>query len=194
MPEYTQEQIDQMMVDARKGYVSDADYQKELQREVDRRVESGIQKGIETKADQIRAEVEARAKLSAEDLAKKDFEEKEKTLTSKERELAKKENQLSAKEMLSGAGISKDKYEKILGSLVTDDPTLTASNVQNFIDVFASTKSEIETSFKTQYSGVPAPKTGDKGDTSKEEFRKMTYSEKLEFKKSKPELYKEFLK
>ena len=194
MPEYTQEQIDAMMVEARKGYIPESEYQKELQKEVDRRVESGIQKGIETKAEQIRKEAEERAKLSAEEISKKDFEEKEKTLTSKERELAKKENQLAAKDLLSEAGIPKDKYEKLLATLVSDSSDVTVSNVQTFIDVYTSSRSEIETQIKSEFSKVPPPKTGGKDAITKDEFKKMTYSEKLEFKKSKPELYKEFLK
>lgn len=193
MPEFTQEQIDQMIADAKKGLFTEEDLNKKVVSEVDRRVETGIQKGLETQKEKWARELEEKSKLTAEELVRKEVEEKSKTLTSKEVELKKKENKLSAKEMLSDADIPKDKYEKVLEMLVSDDETATKNNVQAFIDVFVSTKNEVETRVKSEFSKVPPPKTGGSDAVTKADFNKMSYVEKLELKKNKPELYKEFI-
>ena len=193
MPEFTQEQIDQMIAEAKTGLFTKEDLEKEVTRETDRRVESGIQRGLETQKEKWARELEEKAKMSAEELARKEVEEKTKTLTSKEVELKKKENKLSAKEMLADADIPKDKYEKVLGMLVSDDEEATKANVQAFIDVFVSTKNEVETKVKSEFTKLPPPKTGGADVPTKADFIKMSYSEKLELKKNKPELYKEFI-
>lgn len=193
MPEFTQEQIDQMIAEAKTGLFSKEDLEKEVTRETDRRVESGIQKGLETQKEKWARELQEKANLSAEEIARKEVDERSKTLTSKEVELKKKENRLSAKEMLTEASIPKDKYDKVIAMLVSDDEEATKANVQAFIDVFVSTKAEVETQVKSEYSKVPPPKTGGNGTLTKADFNKMSYSEKLALKTNKPELYKEFI-
>lgn len=199
MPEFTQEQIDQMIADkvaeAKKGLFTEEDLTKRVTSEVDRRVESGIQKGLETQKQKWEKEFADRAKLTAEELAKKDFEEKMTGLTSKEKEIQKRANKIDAKDMLTEASIPKSHYDKFIDMLVTDDPEITKSNVQNFIDVFNATKTEIETKVKSELSKVPAPEQGkgNKGVTA-EDFKKMSYAEKLKFKTEHPEKYKEFMK
>lgn len=193
MPEFTQEQIDQMLVDARKGYIAPEDYQKELQREVDRRVETGIQKGMETQSEKIRREAEERAKLSAEDIAKRELSDKEQILVKREKEILRKANELDAKDMLSSAQIPKEQYTKLLSVLISENEEITKVNVQNFIDVYATTKNDVETRVKSEFSRVTPPTTGGTDVTTKADFNKMSYSQKLELKQNKPELYKEFM-
>lgn len=199
MPEYTQEQLDAMvterLAEATKGMFTQEEFEKKLLAETDRRVNSGIQKGLETQKAKWEQEFAERAKLSAEELAKKEFEEKLSTLTAKERDLAKKENELLAKNMFVSNNIPESKYQKIIGKLVTDDSEMTKSSVQDFIDMFNETKTELETKIKSEASQVPPPKTkiGD-GVVSKEAFDKMGYAEKMAFKISNPDLFKEFTK
>jgi hypothetical protein len=64
----------------------------------------------------------------------------------------------------------------------------------NFIDVFNATKNEIETKVKAEFVKVPNPKLGGDGTVTKADFNKMGYAEKLKFKQSNPDLYKEFIK
>lgn len=199
MAEFTQEQLDKMLEDAkleaRKGLFTEEDLTKRVTAEVDRRVESGIQKGLETNKSKWEQEIAERAKLSAEELAKKDFEEKQAHLTAKEREIQKKANKIDAKDMLSEANVPKSHYDKFIDMLVSDDPEVTKTNVQNFVDLFNSTKTEIETSIKSKLSNIPNPKQGD-GDkaVTKADFIKMGYAEKIKFKTDHPDLYKEFIK
>lgn len=199
MAEYTQEQLDQLLADklaeATKGLYTEEDMIKKVTSEVDRRVETGIQKGLETQKQKWERELSERAKLSAEELARKDFEEQLQTVTKKEREIQKKANMLDAKDMLSDAQIPKAQYDKIIGMLVSDDSDTTKANVQNFIDMFTNTKVEIETKVKSEFTKIPSPKTGTGNETlTKDDFIKMSYSEKLKLKTSNPDLYKDFIK
>lgn len=195
MAEYTQEQLDALVAEkvseATKGLYTPDDFQKELTREVDRRVETGIQKGLETQ----KKKWEEEASLSAEELARKKTAEQLAGLTEKEKVIQKKANQIEAKELLADAGIPKSQYDKFISMLVSENEEATKANVQNFIDVFNSTKTDIETQIKAQLSNVPPPGTGDGSKAvTKEEFNKMPYGEKLKFKQTYPELYKEFIK
>lgn len=193
--EYTQEQVDQMIAEATKGLFTQEELEKRVTSEVDRRVESGIKKGLETQKKKWEQEFSERAKLTAEELAKKDLEEKLKSFAEREREISRKANQLEAKSMLSEADIPKSHYENFIGILVTDDAEATKSNVQNFINMFNATKNDIETKVKSEYANVKKPKTGNgNGTITKEEFNKMGYADKLKFKQENPELYKDFIK
>lgn len=196
MAEYTQEQIDAMIAEAKKGLFSEEDLNRKVTAEVDRRVETGIQKGLETQRIKWEEEYSERAKLTAEEIAKKDLEEKAKQVQTQSSELSKRANKLDAKEMLSDANIPKSHYDGFINMLVTDDAEQTKVNVQNFINMFNATKNTIETEVKTQYTNVPKPKQGmgNDGVVTKESFNKMSYKEKVEFKETHPDLYKEFIK
>lgn len=199
MPELTQEQLDALIAEkiaeAKKGLFTEEDLTKKVTAEVDRRVESGIQKGLETQKKKWEQELADRAKMTAEELAQKQFEEKLREVSTKEAEIKRKANLIDAKDMLSDAQIPKSQYEKLIDMLVSDDTESTKARVQNFIDVFNSTKMEIETQVKSTLSNIPKPSTGN-GDKplTKADFNKMTYGEKLKLKQSNPELYKEFMK
>lgn len=192
--EYTQEQVDKMIAEAKSGLFTEEDLQKKITSEVDRRVESGIQKGLETKKQKWEREYSERAKLTAEELAQKQLEEKMQELSGKEKEISKKANQIEARNILSEANIPKAHYEKFIDLLVNDDAETTTSNVQNFVDVFNSTKDDITNQIKSEFSNVPKPKTGANGTLTKDDFDKMGYGEKIKFKTENPDLYKEFMK
>ena len=192
--EYTKEQVDQMIAEATSGLFTEEDLQKKVTSEVDRRVESGIQKGLETKKQKWEREYSERAKLTAEELAQKQLEEKMQELSGKEKEISRKANQIEARSILAEANIPKAHYEKFIDLLVNDDAETTTSNVQNFVDVFNSTRDDITNQIKSEYSNVPKPKTGANGTLSKDDFDKMGYGEKIKFKTENPDLYKEFMK
>ena len=198
MPEFTQEQIDSLIqekvLEAKKGFFTEDDLNRKVTAEVDRRVESGIQKGILTQKQKWEQEYSERAKMTAEELAKKEYEEKVSVLSQKEIEIKRKDNKLEARELLSNASIPKAHYENFLNILVSEDETVTKSNVENFINMFNSTKTELETTLKSQMSNVPPPKSGNDKVVSKQDFDKMGYAQKMDFKSKFPELYKEFIK
>jgi hypothetical protein len=195
----TQEQLDALIADkiseAKRGLFTEEDLQRKVTSEVDRRVESGIQKGLETQKQKWERELAERAKLSAEELAKKDYEEKVQAVTAKEKEIQKRANLIDAKSMLTEASIPKSHYDKLIGLLVSDNEDVTRANVQNFIDMFNVTKTEIETKVKSEFTKIPTPNQGRGNDTpTKQDFDKMSFSEKVKFKSSNPDLYKQFTK
>lgn len=197
--EYTQEQLDKLVADkiaeATKGMYTEDDLQRKVTAEVDRRVESGIQKGLETQKKKWQDEFEKSATMTAEEIAKKKLEEQVNELTAREREIKKKSNLIEAKDMLSGADIPKSHYEKMLDVLVNDNEDVTKQNITNFIDVFNTTKTEIETKVKSEFSKVTPPSGSEPGTVvTKDIFTKMSYGDKLKFKAESPEQYKEFMK
>lgn len=199
MAELTQEQLDELISEkvkeAKAGLFDENELQRRVTAEVDRRVESGIQKGLDTQRAKWEAEFKQKAQMTAEELAKQQLEEQSKELSAKEREINRRANLADAKDMLSDANIPKSQYEKFISMLVTEELETTKANVENFINMFNSTKTELETEIKTKLSGVPAPKQGEKGGVmTKKEFDKLGYAEKLKFKGEQPELYKEFMK
>jgi len=197
--EYTQEQLDQMMADAKveavKGLYTEDDLQKKVTSEVDRRVDSGIKTGVETQRVKWEQEFGAKAKLSAEELAKKELDEQIKGIGEKEQGINKRSNMLDAKDLLSEAKVPKAHYDKFINMLVTDDVEVTKSNVSNFITMFNTTREEIEAQVKLDGTKIPKPKSGESNDVvTRDIFNKKTFAEKVAFKTTNPELYAEFMK
>lgn len=195
----TQEQLDALINEkvskAKEGLFDETELQKRVTSEVDRRVDSGIKKGIETQKEKWEREFAERAKLSAEELARKDFEDKLNQMTQKEKEIQKKANLIEARDMLSSAGVPKSHYENLIGMLVSDNEESTKASVQNFINSYNATKAEIETKVKSELSHIKAPAgTPANGTVTKAEFDKMGYADKMKFKQSNPEMYKQFIK
>lgn len=194
MAEFTEEQVQDLIksavAEATKGLHTDLD----IQREVDRRVGSGIQKGIETERAKWEKEFSEKAQLSAEELAKKELESKIGEITQRENEIKSRANALDAQEKLSSAGVPKSHYEKMLSVLVSSDEEVTNTRIADFIETYTAMKIETENKVKESYSNVPPPPSGDSNKSiSKDDFAKMTYSEKLELKKSQPDLYTKLL-
>ena len=199
MSDFTQEQVDVLIAtkiaEAKTGLFTEEELTRRVTSEVDRRVESGIQKGLETSKQKWEQEFSTKAKMSAEDLAKQEFESKWNEVSIKEKEVLKLANKVDAKDLLTEAGVPKSHYDKFITLLVSEDGEVTKSNVQNFIDMFNQTKSEIETKVKSEFSQIKKPDNGghDEGIT-KDKFAKMGYGEKLALKNSNPEIYKEMMK
>lgn len=177
-----------------------------LQREADRRVTEALktakekfdaekEAALQAERERVKKETLEQATLSAEELAKKQLEEKIKEISSKEAEIAKKQNLLLAKEKLTEAGVPKTGYENLLGIMVTENEDATIGNVDQFIKVFTSTKTELETAIRSELSKVPPPSGGGSGaDITKEKFATMSYKDKMELKQTNPELFSTFIK
>jgi len=173
-----------------------------LQSEGDRRVtsarekfETDKQEAIRLAEEAIKQKIEDEARLSAEELAKKNFDEQVKALESEKSELARQSNLLLATQKLTEAGVPKDKYEEMLNLMVTKDADGTTANVDRFINVVKTTMADVETKVRTELSNVPPPNSGNGGtEITKESFNKMGYDEKLKLKTENPELFKSFMK
>lgn len=186
--------IAQKVNDAKTGLYSEEELNRRVTAEADRRVESGIQKGLETYKSKWEKEFAEKSQLTAEELAKKEISAKLGEVETREREIQKRANQLDALSMLAEAGVQKKDYEKMLGVLVNEDAELTKGNVTNFIDVFNSTKQEVESKVKSELGHVKAPKSGSSSSVvDKETFSKLSYAEMLAFKKENPDLYTKYM-
>lgn len=196
--EFTAEQqayIDNLIVEKTTGLFTEDELNRRVTSEVDRRVESGIQKGLETHKAKWEKEFQAKAQLTAEELAQQEFENKVGELNAREQELARRANTLNAKDLLSNVGIPKRHYDKFIDLLVSDDEDSTISNVQNFIDTFNQTKTELESEIQKKYVNIPQPEMGEGESTlTKEEFNKLSYMEKIKVKETNPELYKNLMR
>lgn len=197
--ELTDEQqayVDLLVVERTSGLFTKEDLEREVTREVDRRVQSGIQKGIETQKSKWKEEFEKQSKLTAEELAEEQLKAKLGELESREKELALRANTLDAKSMLANAEIPKEHYEKFVGILVDGDEEKTRLNVQNFIDTFNETKTNIEKGLQEKYSIIPSPNSSDKSKDglTKEQFSNMSYMERKELKEKDENLYNKLIK
>lgn len=182
--EYTDEQIRDM-----------------LQRESDRRVTEALKKAEAKFSEQLNSaktdwerENLEKAKLTAEELAKKELEQKMSEVSKREAEISKRTNHINALELLAEAKISKEHYTDMLELMVSDNADVTTTNVNRFITMFNKTKNDLETTIRTEMTKVPPPKTGS-GSTelTKQAFDKMGYAQKLELKNTNPDLYKSFI-
>ena len=195
--EFTQEQLNKMVAEAvagaTKGLYTEEELAKRVTAEVDRRVESGIQKGLETQKSKWEQEFSEKAKLSAEELAKRELDKQLTAISEKEKVIAKRSNLIEAKEFLNEAGIPKTYYEKFTEILISDDTEVTKTNVQNFVDMFSKTKQELETQIKSEFTNVKPPSTGGKQTLTKQDFDGLGYADKIKFKTDNPELYKKFM-
>jgi hypothetical protein len=113
------------------------------------------------------------------------------------KELARTVNRLQAKEILREANISNEKIDELLEQIVVEDTDKTLQLAQSFASVL---KKEIDDTKKsteekllknTPKPNVKTPEEGDKSIT-KEDFLKMTYSEKKELFKTNKDLYDKF--
>jgi len=198
--EYTQEQYDKAIADAKaeavNGLYTKDDLEKEVQKESDRRVESGIKKGLETQKAKWQDEYDRKNKLSAEELAKEQVAEQMKVLEDKQKELGLKENRLGAISKLAKANVPEAYYSKLIDNLINPDAGLTDANVDNLIDVYTSAKSSIEAEVKAKLAKVTPPddQNNNNGAVNKESFKTMGYAEKVALKQKDPELYKQLIK
>lgn len=159
--EFTAEQqahVNSLLAEATKNLYTDEDLNRKVTSEVDRRVESGIQKGLETQRSKWEDDYQAKAKLSAEEVAKLELKEQIDGLAQREADINRRSNLIDAKDLMNSAGIAQSDYSKFMDLLVTDDVEGTTVNVNNFIETFASTKKNIESTVRKELSNVPAPK------------------------------------
>lgn len=143
--------------------------------------------------EQLQSEVE-----EAKRLAKMNEDEQQEHQLKKLQEeleaLRKKETQYGlakeASKMLTENKIMAD--EKILRFVVKDTAEETQAAVKEFVELI---NEKVEQGVKEALAGkAPKVATQRMQSTSKEEFDKMTYLERLELKKEKPDLYEKLIK
>jgi len=190
--EYTKEQVDQMIADATKGFMSKDEFDRELERRTDQRVNQAL----DTHKTKWQEEAERKAKMTADELAKEQLSAQQAELDRRAKEIQIKQSKLTAVEKLTSAGLTKDQYEDFMDILVKDDEEATVATVDKFVSKIKSMETSIESKVKESLTKVKPPESGNhnKGEVTKETFAKMTYEQKLELKKDNPELFTQLMK
>lgn len=160
-----------------------AELEKLIQAESDRKV-SLAQSRWQKEASKKLTEAEKLAKMSEEEKFKYQLEQKEAELAAKEREFTLRDNKIAAMKVLSEREIAADLVEFI----VHEDADIMMANI-NLLDKYI--KASVAAQVKARLGGA-APKTGlnNNAELTKEQFSKMSYTQRMELSQNNPELYK----
>lgn len=169
---YTQEQVDQM--------------RREWQSKTDQRVTTAIDTTKAKLQEQFNVE---RQSYEAQNLT---TEEQIKLLNQKiqdmERNAKVKDNLINITQDFTNSGITvTSELTSILENVVTDDYDRSKGIVDNLLAYITGEKAKLDETYNKKMSTIPKPKQSNKIIT-KDDFDKMSYQEKLEFKNNNPEL------
>lgn len=169
---YTQEQVDQM--------------RREWQSKTDQRVTTAIDTTKAKLQEQFNVE---RQSYEAQNLT---TEEQIRLLNQKiqdmERSAKVKDNLINITQDFTNNGITvTSELTSILESVVTDDYDRSKGIVDNLLAYITGEKAKLDETYNKKMSSIPKPQQSNKTVT-KEDFDKMSYQAKLEFKNNNPEL------
>lgn len=172
--------------------------EEELNKRIESESDRKLQKALEKQKKEMRAELEKEvkereeeaarlAKLSQKEREEAEFKKRQDALDKREQELAKKE--------LKAQAISELHEKKLPTSfvdfLLDEDGEKTFENINNFKSAFDEA---IEQAVNERLKGDP-PKVGTtKGKLTREQFNKMSYSEKAKLYQDNPDLYSQLNK
>ena len=104
---------------------------------------------------------------------------------------AKELSKLRAKEIFISAGLTEADYSPILDAVVSEDEETTKARAKSIVDLIAAQKTATEKVLRAELlKGTPKPPAGKDGEMTKEDFDKLTLTEKAKLKLENPELYK----
>ena len=172
---YTQEEVNELL----KGYKS----QEEVNNIVNKRL-AREKKDIEARIEAEKREAERLATMSAEEKAKHELEKKIAELEAREREIARKELRDEAGRQLESLNIPKKGTRFVLG----EDAETTHSNIKDFANFIEELKEDLKRELlkgKTPRTSVSV--TGNV--ITKEQFKRMSYMEKMDLYNKDIELF-----
>lgn len=103
-------------------------------------------------------------------------------------------NTLMAENKFVTAGFSKEEYQSLLATVVTEDEQATMEVVDGFITLAGAKSKEAEKKLKESLLGNQDLPDGDKPKiVTKEEFDTWSYPQRFELSQSNPELYKQLI-
>lgn len=166
---------------ADKNFVDPATLPKSVSKEVFDKTASELAKVKKELRDLQESTMTAEEKLKAE-LEK---------ATTAQLTYAKELSKLRAKEIFVAAGLTEADYNPILDAVVSEDEETTKARAKSMVDLIAAQKSAAEKALRAELlKGTPKPPAGKDGKMTKEDFDKLTLTEKAKFKLENPELYK----
>ena len=172
---YTQEEVNELL----KGYKS----QEEVNNIVNKRL-AREKKDIEARIEAEKREAERLATMSAEEKAKHELEKRMAELEAREREIAKKELENETSRQLKDLGISINATKFVLG----ESAETTHSNIKDFANFIEELKEDLKRELlkgKTPRTSVSV--TGNV--ITKEQFKRMSYMEKMDLYNKDIELF-----
>jgi hypothetical protein len=154
-----------------------------LQSESDKRVTQALKKAKEESKKQL-AEAEKLAKMNQEDKYKYELEAKEAEIAKKEAELNIRENKIQALKIMADKGIPAE----LVDYITTPDADETLSNINIFHKAF---KAAVQAEVLKVMPKQGAPKAGVvlPHEMTKDEFSKLTFSQRVQLMNDNPELY-----
>lgn len=117
----------------------------------------------------------------------------------KTKELSIEINKMKARNIFQNANIEESKIDDLLEKVVSDDETKTLELANSFAEILkvevdkTKTKTESDLMLNTPKPSIKNDSAGKK-ELTKEDFLKMSYSEKKELFLTNPEQYNEFIK
>ena len=104
---------------------------------------------------------------------------------------AKELSKLRAKEIFVSAGLTESDYASILDAVVSEDEETTKVRAKSMVDLITAQRVAVEKALRAELlKGTPKPPAGKGGEMTKEDFDKLTLTEKAKLKLENPELYK----
>lgn len=126
-------------------------------------------------------------------------EEKQKEILEKaalaEQTYKKELSRIKAIEVFAKGGLTESEYGNLLDMAVSDDSEQSVKNAKNILDLLTARKEAVEKAVKAELlKNTPTPPGGNSGGNTKEDFAKMTLTEKARLKMENPELYEKMMK
>lgn len=164
--------------------------QAELDRRVRQASDTARANAINEMREQIRAELEAEAKMSAEELAKKQLEKEREVIEAERKANAREKNTLVAERKFVSAkfDVENEEVKSLIHNLVSDDTDKTAKNVEDFLNIYnQALQNGIQKEKEELLKNVVPPTTGG---TVQKPFAQMTSAERAELKEKNPSAFK----
>ena len=128
------------------------------------------------------------ANLSADEKLAKALEDAQKA----QDEYTAKSVRLDVEKVLVAGGLSEDDYKNVIDGIVSTDREKSVAMANNLVSLLTAQRQAAESAVtKKLQSSLNDPPKGkpDKGEMTKEEFDKLTLTEKIQFKEAHPEEY-----
>jgi len=129
------------------------------------------------------------SQLTDEEMLKQKLEEAEKA----KQELAIERNRMKAQEVFLKAGLDSEETEKLLAMAVSIDAEDTLAKAQSLVEVISAKQEVAQKKTKEELlKGTGKPENGgNKNPTmTKEDFKKLSYADRVKLRDTQPELYK----
>lgn len=146
------------------------------------------------RAQELQGKVDEFDRQKAANLtAQEQLEQRMREMEAKAAETQRGYNRMQAAKAFTGLNIEEGALSGILDKVVTEDADATRQAAESIADVIRAQREDaVREAKKAAQASNPKPKGGSGGgEVTKEDFSKMSYSQKLQLKQDNPDLFKE---